>query len=101
MAHFAKINENNLVTEVLVINNTDCLDESGQESEAVGIAFCQSLYGPSSRWVQTSYSSSIRGKYAGVGDTYDEQAGVFVAPEPDLTPLPEPPPASVAEPEAS
>ena len=88
MAHFAKINENNLVTEVLVINNTDCLGTNGQESEAVGITFCQSLYGPSTRWVQTSYNGSIRGKYAGIGDTYDEAADVFVAPEPDLTPIP-------------
>ncbi len=90
MAHFAKINENNLVTEVLVINNTDCLDENGQESEAAGIAFCQSIFGQSTRWVQTSYNGNIRGKYAGVGDTYDEQADVFVAPEPDLTPIPVP-----------
>ena len=88
MAHFAKINENNLVTEILVINNADCLNQNGQESEAVGIAFCQSLYGPNTRWVQTSYNANIRGKYAGVGDTYDEVAGVFVAPAPDLTPLP-------------
>ena len=91
MAHFAKINENNLVTEILVINNTDCLGQNGQESEAVGIAFCQSIFGPNTRWVQTSYNANIRGKYAGVGDTYDEAAGVFVAPPPDLTPLPPPP----------
>jgi hypothetical protein len=92
MAHFAKINENSLVTEILVINNTDCLDENGQESESVGITFCQSLYGPNTRWVQTSYNGNIRGKYAGVGDTYDETTGVFVAPPPDLTPLPPPDP---------
>lgn len=92
MAHFAKINENNLVTEILVINNTDCLGQNGQESEAVGITFCQSLYGLNTRWVQTSYNGNIRGKYAGVGDTYDEAAGVFVAPPPDLTPLPPPDP---------
>lgn len=90
MAHFAKLNENNLVTEVLVINNTDCLDENGQESEAVGIAFCQSLYGHPTNWVQTSYNGNIRGKYAGVGDTYDPATDTFVASEPDLTPLPPP-----------
>jgi hypothetical protein len=90
MAHFAKINENNLITQVLVINNTNCLDEAGQESEAVGIAFCQSIFGVHSSWVQTSYNANFRGKYAGIGDTYDPVADVFVSPEPDLTPSPEP-----------
>ena len=98
MAHFAKINENNLVTEILVINNTDCLDENGQEAEAVGITFCQSIFGPNPRWIQTSYNANIRGKYAGVGDTYDEQADVFVAPPPDLTPLPPPEPEELLTP---
>lgn len=88
MAHFARINENNLVTQVLVINNTDCLGQNGQESEAVGIAFCQSIFGPNTRWVQTSYNANIRGKYAGVGDTYNETFDVFVPPPPNLTPLP-------------
>ena len=90
MAHFAKINENNLVTEVIVINNLECLDDSGNESEAVGIAFCKSIYGQATNWVQTSYNGNIRGKYAGIGDTYDEVSDVFVAPPPDLTPLPVP-----------
>ena len=92
MAHFAKINENNLVTQVLVINNADCLDETGQESEAAGIAFCQSILGAHTSWVQTSYNANFRGKYAGVGDTYNAETDVFVAPEPDLTPLPAPEP---------
>jgi hypothetical protein len=90
MAHFAKLNEHKMVTQVVVINNIECLDAVGNESEAVGIAFCQSLYGADSHWVQTSYNGKIRGKYAGLGDTYDESNGIFVAPPPDLTPLPEP-----------
>lgn len=90
MAHFARLNETNIVTSVLVINNDCCLDSDGNESEATGIAFCQSIYGADSRWVQTSYNSNIRGKYAGVGDTYDEENDVFIAPPPDLTPLPVP-----------
>jgi hypothetical protein len=88
MAHFAKLNEDNIVTQVLVIDNSCCLDENGQESEAVGIAFCQSLYGQDTRWVQTSYNAKFRGRYAGAGDTYDSELDVFVAPEPDLTPIP-------------
>lgn len=87
MAHFARLNETNIVTSVLVINNDCCLDSDGNESEAVGIAFCQSLYGTDSTWVQTSYSGRIRGKYAGVGDTYNAELDEFIAPPPDLTPI--------------
>jgi len=90
MAHFAELDSGNKVIRVIVVGNPDCLDETGQESEAVGIAFCQSLFGADTGWVQTSYNGSIRGKYAGIGDTYDEAADVFVAPEPDLTPIPIP-----------
>jgi hypothetical protein len=78
MAHFAKLNENNVVTQVIVVSNLDCLDENGNESEAKGIEFCKSLYGQDSVWIQTSYSGSIRGKYAGAGDTYDAVNDVFV-----------------------
>jgi len=88
MAHFAKLNESNMVTQVVVISNAECFDQDGNESEAAGIAFCKSIYGTDTCWVQTSYSGRIRGKYAGPGDTYDEVNDVFVAPPPDLTPLP-------------
>ena len=79
MAHFAQLDENNIVTRVIVVGNADCLDESGQESEAVGIAFCQSIVSPDSRWAQTSYNGTFRGKYAGIGDTYDPIGDVFVS----------------------
>jgi len=49
------------------------------ESEEKGMDFCKSLYGADTNWVQTSYNGSFRGKYAGIGDTYEN--GVFVAPE--------------------
>ena len=90
MAHFAQLDENNVVTQVIVINNNELLTQkvatsddgyisvSTVESEKKGIEFCQSLYGAETRWVQTSYNGSFRGKYAGVGDTYDGSA--FVAP---------------------
>jgi hypothetical protein len=99
MAHFAELTSDNRVVRVIVVGNPDCLDENGGESEAVGIAFCQQLFGADTRWVQTSYNASFRGKYAGVGDTYDPVADVFVAPEPDLTPLPEPEPEPEAPPQ--
>ena len=89
MAHFAELDNNNIVTRVIVVGDANCLDANGQESEAVGIAFCQSLFGPNTRWVQTSLSGNVRGKYAGVGDTYDLVADVFVAPPPIVTePIP-------------
>jgi hypothetical protein len=92
MAHFAELDANNVVLNVLVVSNDDITDDNGQEQEALGIAFLQQLFGAGTRWVQTSYNANFRGKYAGIGDTYDSVADVFVAPEPDLTPLPEPEP---------
>jgi hypothetical protein len=80
MAHFAQLDENNIVTQVIVVNNNDCLDSNGQESEAIGVAFCQSLLG--GNWKQTSYNGNIRKNYAGVGYTYDEQRDAFIPPKP-------------------
>ena len=78
MAHFAEIDENNLVLRVVVINDSDCLDESDNESETVGINFCKTLFG--GNWVQTSYNHSIRKNYASVGATYRADLDGFVAP---------------------
>ena len=68
MAHFAKI-ENNTVAQVIVVNNEVLLDENGIEQESIGAQFCQDTFG--GEWVQTSYNGTIRGKYAGAGDTWD------------------------------
>jgi hypothetical protein len=68
MAHFAKI-ENNIVSQVIVVNNEVLLDENGIEQESIGAQFCADLFGGT--WVQTSYNGKIRGKYAGLGDTWD------------------------------
>lgn len=80
MAHFAELDENNVVTRVIVVSNDDCIDENGNESEAVGIAFCESL--SLGRWVQTSYNANFRKNYAGVGSTFDEARDAFIAPKP-------------------
>ena len=79
MAHFAKINDNNIVTEVIVVNNNELLD-NGVESESKGIAFCQSLFG--GNWKQTSYNGNIRKNFAGIGYTYDATRDAFIAPKP-------------------
>ncbi len=82
MAHFAELDENNLVLRVIVVNNSDLSDGNGGESEAIGIAFCQSLFGANTRWVQTSYNGNFRVRYAGFGYTYDAVRDAFIAPQP-------------------
>jgi hypothetical protein len=80
MAHFAELDENNIVLQVIVVNNSELMD-NGSESEAVGIAFCQSLF-PNTTWVQTSYNGNFRKNYAGFGYTYDAVRDAFISPQP-------------------
>lgn len=80
MAHFAELNENNEVLQVIVVHNTELLDEQGQESEQKGIDFCVNLLG--GRWIQTSYNSTIRKNFAGIGFSYDPINDWFLAPQP-------------------
>ena len=81
MAHFAELDENNIVTRVIVVHNNELLDTSGNESEAKGVEFCSTLFGHTN-WVQTSYNNNIRKQFAGTGYTYDSDSDVFVAPQP-------------------
>jgi hypothetical protein len=80
MAHFAELDENNIVLQVIVVNNSELMD-GGSESEAAGIAFCQSLF-PNTTWVQTSYNGNFRKNYAGFGYTYDAARDAFISPQP-------------------
>ena len=70
MAHFAKLDSNNIVETVIVVGNDDIKDNSGTEVESIGVAFCQKLMGASTNWKQTSYHNNMRGNYAGIGYTY-------------------------------
>lgn len=79
MAHFAELNDRNVVLRVIVVHNNELLD-NGVESEAKGIAFCQSLFG--GNWKQTSYNGSMRKNYAGVGFTYDPVRDAFIPTQP-------------------
>lgn len=79
MAHFAKLDENNVVTQVIVVHNNELMD-NGQESEEKGIAFCQSLFGGT--WKQTSYNGNKRKNYAGIGYFYDAGRDAFISPKP-------------------
>jgi hypothetical protein len=81
MAHFAELNGNNIVTRVIVVANEELLLD-GVENEDKGIAFCKSLLGEDTRWVQTSYNATFRKNYAGIGMSYDPVADHFFAPQP-------------------
>ncbi len=78
MAHFARV-ENNIVREVIVINNEVLENKAFPESEAIGIAFCKSLYGADTEWLQTSYNANFRGSYASAGMIYDELNDIFTS----------------------
>jgi hypothetical protein len=70
MAHFAKLDSNNVVTQVIVVSNDDTSDINGTEVESIGVSFCQKLLGADTNWKQTSYNGNMRGNYAGIGYTY-------------------------------
>jgi hypothetical protein len=81
MAHFARINENNIVEEVIVVSNDDCAGGSFPESETIGQSFIGSI-GISGNWKQTSYNGNFRKRYAGKGDTYNSELDAFISPKP-------------------
>ena len=79
MAHFAELDNNNIVTNVIVVHNNELLDSNEIESEWKGIEFCIAHYG--GRWVQTSYNATFRKNYAGVGFTFNEIFDAFISPK--------------------
>jgi hypothetical protein len=75
MAHFAWLDTNNTVIGVSVVDNVNLLDDDGNESETIGIAYLTSVHGVGI-WKQTSYNNNpingvSRGKYAGEGDIWN------------------------------
>ena len=80
MAHFAEIDENNIVTHVIVVHNNELLLD-GEESETKGIDFCEDLFGHRN-WVQTSYNNNFRKQYASIGYSYDSDNDVFISIKP-------------------
>jgi hypothetical protein len=73
MAHFAQIDNDNKVTQVLVVDNSQ---------EHRGEAFLVGDLRLGGRWIQTSYNNNFRKQFAGIGFSYDEEADVFVSPQP-------------------
>ncbi len=82
MAHFAKLDQNNVVLEVHVVHNNELLDENGVEQEQKGIDFLINWSNGYLAWKQTSYNGSFRKHYAGIGYTYDPQRDAFIPPKP-------------------
>jgi len=82
MAHFAQLDGNNIVTQVLVVDNSEILDDSNVEQESLGVTFLQNLLGSDTTWKQTSYNGNIRKNYAGIGYTYDADRDAFIPPQP-------------------
>ena len=80
MAHFAELDSNNVVKQVIVVSNADTSTAQGEEKESIGIAFCERLLGGT--WVKTSYNAKIRKNYAGIGYTYDKNRDAFIPPKP-------------------
>ena len=77
MAHFAQLNSNNVVTNVIVVGNDDISDSNGTEVETIGVSFCQKLIGADTNWKQTSYNNNMRGNFAGIGYTYMENVATL------------------------
>jgi len=82
MAHFAKLDSQNNVLAVVVINNEDVENLSFPESEPLGITFCKSLFGEDTVWKQTSYNGNFRRQYAAIGGFYYPPKDVFVESKP-------------------
>ena len=82
MAHFTRIDKNNIVQSVHVVDNQNLLNEQGVEEEDFGIAYLNKVHGVGLTWVQTSYNGNFRKNYAGVGATYDKDRDAFIPPKP-------------------
>lgn len=78
MAYFALLDSNNIVTQLRVIANSECIDANNIEREEIGLAYFMKLYGGT--WKQTSYNGTIRKNYAGIGYSYDETRDAFIPP---------------------
>lgn len=82
MAHFAKLNANNIVETVIVVNNNVIKNLEFPESELIGIEFCKFLYGENTIWKQTSYNGNFRKRGAGIGFSYNAEKDCFIELQP-------------------
>jgi hypothetical protein len=82
MAHFCKLDFENIVEFTIVVDNHILLDENQQESEMLGIQYLKSIYGQNTNWKQTSYHGNFRNLFAGPGFKYDSEKDIFIFPQP-------------------
>ena len=82
MAHFAKLDDQNVVLDVNVVGNGTLNNLPFPESEPVGVAFLIDWSGGYTNWKQTSYNANFRKNYAGIGYTYDAVLDAFIPPKP-------------------
>lgn len=81
MAHFAKINNENIVEQIISINDQNCCGGQYPESESCGQEYIASI-GLQGIWKQTSYNNNFRKRYAGIGFKYDSELDIFIGPKP-------------------
>ena len=77
MAHFTILDNDNIVTSTIVVDNSDIQDASGNEVEQIGKDYLEKVLG-AGKYVQTSYNGTFRKHFAGIGFTYDESKDVFI-----------------------
>lgn len=93
MAHFAKISEDNVVLQVLTLDDKNCVNSEGVETESIGQAYLETHNNwPAHLWIKTSYNTyknehrlgdtPLRGNYAGVGYKWDSTNQIFWLPKP-------------------
>lgn len=82
MAHFAEIDENNVVQRVIVVSEKNTSDSEGNESEDVGVAYCKTLFGSDTNWKKCSYNMNVRKSFPGPGYVYIESVDAFAIPQP-------------------
>tara|TARA_R100000306_G_scaffold12250_1_gene14705 strand:- start:44 stop:415 length:372 start_codon:yes stop_codon:yes gene_type:complete len=80
MAHFAKLDENNTVVQVVVVANEVITPDGENENGQLGVDFLSNLFG--GIWKQTSYNNNFRKQFSGMGHIYDESADVFILNKP-------------------
>tara|TARA_Y100000004_G_scaffold40121_1_gene43334 strand:+ start:1598 stop:1978 length:381 start_codon:yes stop_codon:yes gene_type:complete len=81
MAHFAELDENNIVKRVLALSN-DVITKDGEEIESKGVFFLRNLFGEGTKWKKTSYNNNFRGRFAGKDFVYDSDLDVFYPQKP-------------------
>ena len=82
MAHYAKINDDNVVERVEVLDDFYEWSDTGELDENRAVATLKKFFGDNTTWKKTSYNNNIRGNYAGIGFTWDEENDEFIPPKP-------------------